>query len=331
MRIAIVKLSALGDIIHAMVVLQFIKEFNQNILIDWVVEEKYKELLNLNPNINNVYSVNFSKIKKKKSIFLLVKELKRFQKFSQYDLVIDLQGLIKSAIIAKLIPSKKTIGFDKFSSRERLSSFFYNKTFSYEYDKNVILRNTSLIEFSLGFKIEEKKIKNKVPFLFSTIKNLEINFDNTKKNILLIPGASHASKRYSVTKLAEITKMLSANFYIIWGNEEEKSLALKIKKFSPEINICKKLQLNELIYLISKVDLVIGPDTGPSHISWALNVPSIILFGPTPGYRNTFATSINRVIESESVVNPYKINKDDYSINNIDSEKVIESAKNLLS
>lgn len=331
MRIAIVKLSALGDIIHAMIVLQFIKEFNQNILIDWVVEEKYKELLNLNPNINNVYSVNFSKIKKKKSIFLLIKELKRFQKFNQYDLVIDMQGLIKSAIIAKLIPSKKTIGFDKFSSRERLSSFFYNTTFSYEYDKNIILRNTSLIEFSLGFKIEEKKIKNKVPFLFSTIKNLEIHFDKTKKNILLIPGASHDSKRYSISKLAEITKMLSANFYIIWGNEEEKSLALKIKEFSPEINICKKLQLNELIYLISKVDLVIGPDTGPTHISWALNVPAIILFGPTPGYRNTFATSINRVIESESVVNPYKINKDDYSINNIDSEKVIESAKNLLS
>ena len=72
MKIAIVKLSALGDIVHAMVVLQFIKEFNSNILIDWVVDEKFKELLILNPNINQVHSVNLSNIKKKKSIFLLI-------------------------------------------------------------------------------------------------------------------------------------------------------------------------------------------------------------------------------------------------------------------
>ena len=75
MKIAIVKLSALGDIIHAMVVLQFIKKYNQAVEVDWVVEEAYKDLLSLNPDINNIITVNIKKVKKQKSFYLLYKEL----------------------------------------------------------------------------------------------------------------------------------------------------------------------------------------------------------------------------------------------------------------
>jgi heptosyltransferase-1 len=77
----------------------------------------------------------------------------------------------------------------------------------------------------------------------------------------------------------------------------------------------------KLAFLISQLDLVIGPDTGPTHIAWALNIPSITLYGPTPGYRNTFETEFNKIIESDSNVNPNKIDKNDYSIKNIEVEK----------
>ena len=130
MRIAIVKLSALGDIVHAMVVLQFIKKFNTEISIDWIVDEKFKKLLDCNQDINNIYSVDLKNAKKNKSIFRFFKEIGKLHKLDSYDLVIDMQGLIKSAIISKLIPSKCTLGFDKFSSREGLASIFYNKTFN---------------------------------------------------------------------------------------------------------------------------------------------------------------------------------------------------------
>ena len=73
MRIAIVKLSAMGDIVHAMVVLQLIKNFDNNIIIDWVVEENFKELLDFHPQINQVHTVNFRKAKKKKSIISLLR------------------------------------------------------------------------------------------------------------------------------------------------------------------------------------------------------------------------------------------------------------------
>ena len=125
------------------------------------------------------------------------------------------------------------------------------------------------------------------------------NLSTSKKNILLIPGASHISKRYPSSKFAELTTLFDANFLVIWGNKEEKMIANKIKELSNKVNVCNKLQLEGLILLISKVDLVIGSDTGPTHMAWAMNIPSITLFGPTPGYSNTYRTEINRIIESE--------------------------------
>ena len=141
MKIAIVKLSALGDIVQAMIVLQFIKKYKQAIEVDWVVEEQYKELLYFHPDINQVHIVNFKEAKKKKSLTLFITELRRIRLFGPYDLVIDMQGLIKSAIISGLIPSKSTLGFDRSSARESLASIFYNKTFKFGYHENVIERN----------------------------------------------------------------------------------------------------------------------------------------------------------------------------------------------
>ena len=107
-------------------------------------------------------------------------------------------------------------------------------------------------------------------------------------------------------------------------------MALKLKELSPKINICNKVSLDSLIFLISKFDLVIGSDTGPTHISWALNIPSITLFGSTPGYRNTLSSSIHRIIESDSYVNPNKIDKNDYSIKTIDVQDLISVTRELL-
>ena len=330
MKIAIVKLSALGDIVHAMVVLQFIKKYNQAIEVDWFVEEGYKGLLESHPDINKVIQVNIKDVKKKKSFYLLYKELKRTQQYGPYDLVIDMQGLIKSAIISKFIPSKLTLGFDKSSAREGLASIFYNKVFKFSYHKNVIERNFELIKFALDlpFKIEE--IGKKLPFLHSDQKYLNASFSNIKKNIILIPGASFSSKRYPVKSFVELINLLDANYLVIWGNEEEKCLADKIKILAPKVNICEKLSIKDLISLISQVDLVVGPDTGPTHMAWALDRPSLTLFGSTPGYRNAFTTKINRIIESKSDVNPYRINKNDYSINDISVKEVVKKAKKLL-
>ena len=106
----------------------------------------------------------------------------------------------------------------------------------------------------------------------------------------------------------------------------------RIKKQSHnlDITICDKLSLENLISVVSQMDLIIGPDSGPTHMAWALNIPSIMLFGPTPGYRNTLSTRINKVIESDSKVNPLKINKHDTSIEDIEVNKIVNLANELL-
>jgi heptosyltransferase-1 len=330
MRIAIVKLSAMGDIVHAMIVLQYIKKFNNKISIDWIVEEKFKDLLKFNPHINKLHIVNIRDAKNNKSIFKLLKDLNKLRHHDLYDIVIDMQGLIKSAIISKLLPSRQIIGFDKFSTREKLASNFYNKKLNCPYEKNVILRNIALIEFALGFSVENQQIYNKVPFIYSDVKELDFISETSKKNILIIPGASHPSKRYPAESFAKFVKLLDANYLIIWGSSNEKLLANDIKKHAPNVAICPKLSIGQLALLISKLDLVIGPDTGPTHIAWALNIPSITLFGSTPGYRNTIVTEFNKIIESNSEVNPNKIDKNDYSIQNIKVDNIVDIAKALL-
>jgi heptosyltransferase-1 len=330
MRIAIVKLSALGDIVHAMIVLQFIKKYNQEIEVDWLVEEDYKDLLESHPDINKVLAVNTKEAKKKKSLYLFYKELRKMRKIGPYDLVIDMQGLIKSALISRFIPSKLTLGFDRSSAREGLASIFYNKTFKLTYDKNVIERNFELIKFALDLPFKLEEISYKLPFLYTRQKHLNLSLSNIKKNIVLIPGASFSSKRYPVESFAKLANLLDANYFIVWGNDEERLLAEKIKNLAPHINICEKLSIEGLIYLVSQSNLVIGPDTGPTHMGWALNIPSITLFGSTPGYRNTVVTANNKIIESKSNVNPSRINKNDYSISDISVDEVVKIAKSLL-
>ena len=330
MKIAIVKLSALGDIVHAMVVLQFIKKYNQDIQIDWVVEKRYKELLEFHPDINKVHIVCIKHAKQKKSFILFLKELNKVRNFGKYDLVIDMQGLFKSALISRLISSRVTLGFDQNSAREWIASIFYNRTFNYGYDKNVINRNFELIKFALDLPFNIEEVHNKLPFLFQSHGNLNPSFSRIKKNIILVPGASNSSKRYPIENFAKFVDSFDANYYVIWGNDEEKSLAKKLKNIAPRVNICEKLSIAELISLVSQSNLVIGPDTGPTHISWALNVPSITLFGSTPGYRNAFITDKNKIIESNSDVDPHKINRNDYSISDISINEIVKTANSLL-
>jgi len=330
MKIAIVKLSALGDIVHAMIVLQFINKNYPESEIDWFVEKRFFGVLENNPHINQIHQLNLKSVNKSKSLFLICKELRKISKFGKYDLVIDMQGLVKSALVARIIPSKITLGFHQSSLRESLAAKFYNQTFKIDYAENIIKRNIALVVRALELPIDQEDILNKQPFLYSSHKYSFNAISNTKKNVALIPGASYPSKRYPAEKFSQLTTQINANFLIIWGNKEEKVIAEEIRDLSPNIQIIEKLSLDGLISLFTQVDLVIGSDTGPTHMAWALNIPSITLFGPTPGFRNTYITNINQTIESESIVNPNKIDRSDDSIKNITVSDISKLAQELL-
>lgn len=329
-RIAIIKLSAMGDIIHAMVALQHIKRQYPNLQIDWFVESAFAPILENNPDINEIIKLDLKSIKKdKKEIINQIKLIKKYEKNS-YDLVIDVQGLIKSAIVSFFL-GKNRVGFSKNSTREKLASFFYTKKVDIAYDKNAIERNVKVLSQALNFEIAKDDILNKKPFLFYKNEN-EVIYEylsKDKKNVLFVIGASWPSKMYSKEKFAKIINNLDENCLITWGNEAEKDIADFIANIS-KAKVLPKLDLNSLKAIMSKVDLVIGNDTGPTHMAWALNIPSITLFGNTPGYRNTYITNTNKIIESKSIVNPFKLDRNDFSIKEIDENEIINMAKGLL-
>jgi heptosyltransferase I len=330
MKIAIVKLSAMGDIVHAMVALQFIKAQVPNLQIDWIVEQRFAGILANNPDINAIYTVNLKSLKTHKAgIFQQIKTIRDYAK-NNYDLVIDAQGLLKSAITARLL-GKPVAGFDKDSIREKAAAWFYDVKVASAYDANTIDRNALVLSQPLGINITPEQILNKKPFLFFSDTNQPFaDFLSTDKhNIILVISSTWESRNYPAEKFVAVAEALQQNCLVIWGNEQEKQKADWMATQSNTIKVMPKLDLNGLKALIAHADLLIGNDTGPTHMAWALNKPSITLFGPTPVSR-VYQTDINKVLKSASIVNPYKLNKQDYSIKDINESDIIKLAKDLL-
>jgi heptosyltransferase-1 len=330
MKIAIVKLSALGDIVHAMVALQFIKAHSPAIQIDWIVEERFVDVLKNNPDIDHILTVNLKSLKTNKAgIFQQIKAVREYA-LNNYDLVIDAQGLIKSAITARLL-GKRIVGFDADSIREKVAAWLYDVKVACAYNANTIDRNALVLSSPLGINITTEQILNKKPFLFF-INEEPCIYDflrKDRKNIVLIIGSTWDSRNYPADKFVKIAQALQQNCLVVWGSGQERKKAEWMSMQSDTIKVMPRLDLNSLKALIAKADLLIGNDTGPTHIAWALNKPSITLFGPTPVGR-VYQTNINKVVKSASIVNPYKLDKQDYSIKEINENEIIELAKTLL-
>jgi len=326
MRLAIVRLSAMGDIIQSMVVLQFIKTSIPNASIDWVVDTHFASLLEECPYIDNIIRLDIKEIKESKSIFQLFVILNKLRKLKKYDLVFDLQGLIKSAIITRFIPSDERIGFDRKSTREKLASCFYSKRYYFPYQTNVIKRYLGLVVSSLELEIDNRDILDKKPFFYLS----QNKFESNKPNVVIVLGASFPSKIYPVEKYAEVVKSLQVKFIALWGSEKEKLMAHRLSLIAPNVEVSNKLDFKQLLILISNANLVIGGDTGPTHLAWALNKPSIMLFGPTNADRNSFQTKINLTLSSEYNSPVTKISKTESSIDNIPFQDVVRLAKGLI-
>lgn len=331
MKIAIVKLSAMGDIVHAMVALQFMKAHNPTLQIDWIVEARFAELLNHQPDIHNVLTVDLKALKAKKAG--LLKEIRQLRRYAarDYDLVIDAQGLLKSSITARLL-GKNVSGFDAKSAREKAAAWFYHVKIACPYEANTIDRNAAVLAQPLGIHISREQILAKKPFLFfkNEDERIYLYLHKNSKNIVFIIGSTWESRNYPPEKFIKIANALQQNCLIVWGSERERKTAEWMSDQSEWLQIMPKMDLNDLKALLAHADLVIGNDTGPTHIAWGLNRPSITIFGPTPVSR-VYQTDINKTIKSASVVNPHKLNKHDFSIRDIDEQDIIDLAKNLLS
>ncbi len=326
-NVAIVRLSALGDIVNSAFVLQFIKKAHPNLHIHWVVEEAFAPLLRTHPLIDALHTVNLKRLKKEKSLRALLQNISYLRNLGRFEKIVDMQGLIKSAVTARLI-GRHTHGFDKDSIREPIASLLYESTSHIPYEANVVLRNARVIGDALGLEITPQMILQKEP-VFPILHEEVIPKKRDKKQVAFVIGASWPSKKYPKERLVEVINDLDIEAYVIWGNEQERQEAVFIANNAKNSAIAPKMDLNELVSFISGMDLVIGNDTGPTHMAWAQNIPSITLFGPT-NERMIFATPQNIAIHSPSKVDIMKINKQDFSIREIDPKEITQRAKELL-
>ena len=213
MKVAIIRLSALGDIIHSMVILEFL--YKNGIKVDWIVEERFSEILDYNPYINKIKKVN---LKDKKRLFF---EINRIRKWEKYDLVIDFQGLLKSAILGRIV-GKKVIGCDGYHTKEKLALLFYDKKLKIR--NHSIGRYKDMINEVFDLEITDDDIKNHSPYLFYEKKGFIIEefFSNNKKNIIFIIGSTAKNRKYPIEKWIGLANSLNANILIPYGNKKEK-------------------------------------------------------------------------------------------------------------
>lgn len=324
-RIAIVRLSALGDIINSAVVLQFIRRHLPEARIDWITESQFVGILQPHPELAAVHGVPLKRIKREKSLALLRETLKTLRGLGPYDLVIDMQGLLKSALVSRLV-GKRVHGFDAASAREGLAALFYRTRSAIPYEENIIRRNCDLVAQALGFTVSDAEIRAKTPTLHIGPRP---SFLQMPRYVAVVVGASWPSKCYPPKRFAQVCDALPLPCLLIWGSEQEKRNAESVAAATDNAHVSPALDLAALRDVIAHAALTIGGDTGPTHLAWALNRPSVVLYGPTTP-RMMFETACNVAVESDSTVDILAIDKTDMSIRTIAPETVIARARELL-
>ena len=316
LKIAIVKLSALGDIVHAAIVLQFIKKHCPNAHITWLVDARFASLLKDHPLIDELVVLPLKESFKKS--YKIIKTLGKFDK------IIDLQGLFKSAVVAKLL-GKEIYGFSRESVKEKIAARLYRHKFKIDYNENIIVRNLSLVGYALNFNFDRDEILKKSP-CFEICK--KIKNESGKKRVLIAAFASEESKIYD--KFKDVIRLLEGcEIYLCYGSESEKARAEAIIS-GTFAKLLEKLSIKDMIDFIASCDLVIGNDSGLTHLAWAVNRPSITLFGNRPSHRNAYVTDKNLVVDMGKEIDARSIDKNDFCIREIYPETVANFAKRLL-
>ena len=309
--------------------IQFIRKHIANAHISWFCDARFEQIARLLAGVDEVVALP---LKDKK--FLKSFEILR-QKQGQFDIIIDLQGLLKSALVSRSL-GKNIFGFDRFSTKEGLASIFYTHKYSCNYDKNIILRNLELCAFALNFSFDEKEILAKEPCF---LKNSRIPSDESRipdknsripnRKILIAPFASESSKCYA--HFASVIKGAKefAQCFLVAGSEIEREKATKLA--SSGATLLAPLDLAQILEFMDTCDLIIGNDSGITHLAWAQNYATITLFGNRSGARNAFATPKNLIIQAtpKHEIDAFHIDKSDFCINDIDPAQIIAKAKGL--
>lgn len=284
MKVLIVKTSSMGDIIHTLPALTEAARHVENIRFDWVVEKPFAEIAQMHPLVDQVIQVQVRKWRK--NIFKSLKsdEWKTFRqqiKAQKYDYIIDAQGLLKSAIIARMAKGVHC-GFTRGELREKVAGFFYKKQVVTEGERHEIYRIRRLFAEVLGYHIDKS-------FLDYGLMRQQFSAKSSN-HLIFLHGTTWLTKHWPEQRWIELAKLATDAGYNIklpWGNEKEKARAERIASDNEKVEVLPKLSITEVTRVLASSKAVVSVDTGLGHMAAALNLPTVFLFGPTDPLRVT--------------------------------------------
>lgn len=275
MKVLIIKTSSLGDLIHTLPAVTDAAKAIPDISFDWVAEESFAEIPAWHPAVDKVIPIAIRRWRKKWNQAEVSAAVRALRK-EQYDAVIDGQGLIKSAIITRFAKGMR-YGLDRHSCREPLASFAYQHKVSISRNQHAIDRVRQLFAKSLDYQFDDSILDyglNRSDFITTT----------NDRYLVFLHGTTWESKLYPEQYWIELAKLADKEglkVYFPWGNETEKLRAERMSAQCTNATVPERMELTKMAALIAKAEGVIGVDTGLTHLSAALDVPGVTLYGST--------------------------------------------------
>lgn len=283
-QILIIKMSALGDVLHTLPALTDACRHFPDIRFDWVCEEPFSDVARLHPAVRHIYPHGRLRWKKKRiAIRTLREQLAYYRKLRQcdYDTIIDAQGRIKSARVGWLCKGR-LVGLDKTSATDAETACFYKQGFHVPRSMNAVERIRQLFAQALGYR---DPISEYDPPCFGIDSAaLSQGYDNYQSSLIFFHGTTWDSKHWpepSWADILDIARQKAVSVVLPWGNDIEKRRAEKLVKQVGWGDVLPRLSLWELFGVISRCDGAIGVDTGLMHVSAAIGIPTVSVFGST--------------------------------------------------
>jgi len=325
-RFLIIRLSSLGDIVHALPAFSALRKSFPEAEIRWAVEQKGKEILDLVPGLDKVVVVDKNK---------WLRSAHRMK--SRDQTALDFQGLVKSALLAYLSRSRRRIGFSRENLKEPLASVFYTEHSSPlpEEEGHVISKNLKLLE-TLGIRESRFDFSLRIPGeIVQSVRSklAAIGREDGLKIVIYNIGAAWQTKRWfpeSWIELMPKVDLSDAFPVLLWGSEDEKRLAETIAERTG-VRAAPFLSIKEVIALVRLASLVVSGDTFALQVACALDVPVVALFGPTNPRRNGPFRERDKVIFHKRDCTPcYKHECSDLEcLTDISAEEVAEAVREL--
>jgi len=284
MNILIVRLGALGDIVHAVPAAAALRNAFPDARIDWLVEARHRPMVDLVSVIDRAIVLERPSIAGWLDVSRRMREVR-------YDVAIDFQGLMKSAVLARASGARRVIGFSIWHLREKGARPFYSEIHRdtpAERADHIVRQNLALLR-SLG--VTDVTIRFPLADVSSrALEEIYSVLGGRHPFALINPGAAWPNKRWPPERFGEIAGFLrdvrGLTSFVLWGPGEEGLAGAVVETSGGAARVAPPTRLADLLALSRAASLMVSGDTGPLHIAAAVGTPAVSLFGPTDPQRN---------------------------------------------